>query len=286
MRTVPNDQHQTSAMISLLSTYGWNWVGIITTDGNYGLSAMNNFLSQASEKGICVAFRSILPLSVSSKDVNSAIKRTAKTIYANPKAQVIVSFAKPTHMMYLYQELKSLMLTAGENVQSMRRVWVASDSWSSSSSVNGNLSMEDIGHVVGFQFKSRPMTSFTEYLNGLVAVGQNFTANNCFLQEFYMQLNGSESLGDAEMVLKAVQTLREHTHADTVFSVEMAVTAIAQAVATSCKIRDCKTPGTLQPWEVFRSVCYCASCYQIEPYTVYIVQEIWRIWIEDNSLSH
>ncbi|XP_070823099.1 G-protein coupled receptor family C group 6 member A [Chaetodon trifascialis] len=254
MRTIPNDKHQTAAMVSLLITYGWNWVGIVTTDGNYGQSALDYFVSQTSENGICVAFKSVLPQSVTSKDVSSAITQTVETIYKNPKVQVIVSFAKPRHMMFLYQELKNQMLKAGQNIKSMRRVWVASDSWSSSSSVKGNLTLEDIGHVVGFTFKSGDLSSFNEYLSRLEAAGHDYTGNNSFMLEFYTQLNANKSSGDTELVSKAVNTLREHTHGDTIFSVEMAVNSIAQAVASICKTRDCKTPGTVQPWEVLRAL--------------------------------
>lgn len=239
MRTIPNDKHQTTAMVRLLSSYGWNWVGIVTTDGDYGRSALDNFVSQASEKGICVAFKSILPQSVTSQDVCSAISQTATTISKNPKVQVIVSFAKPTHMKYLYQELRNQALTARQKMESMRRVWVASDSWSSSSSVLGNLTLKDIGYIIGFTFKSGNLSSFSEYLSRLEADRHNYAGNNSFLQEFYM------------LVSKAVKTLREHTHSHTTYSVEMAVSAIAQAVASICRNRDCKTPGTLQPWEVF-----------------------------------
>lgn len=238
-------------MVGLLNAYGWNWVGIVTTDGDYGKSALENFASQASEMGICVAFKSILPQSVINEDVSSAITQLAKTIYKNPKVQVIVSFAKPTHMMYLYQELRNQMLKEGWNVESMRRIWVASDSWSSSSSVNGNLTLEDIGHVVGFTFKSGDMSSFREYLGRLGAAEPKHKGNNSFMQELYKKLNDSGVSGDTELVSKAVQKLNEHTHADTVFSIEMAVSAIAQAVASICRSRDCKTPGTVQPWEVF-----------------------------------
>ncbi|KAG8009726.1 G-protein coupled receptor family C group 6 member A [Nibea albiflora] len=221
MRTIPNDQHQTAAMASLLSTYGWNWVGIVTTDGNYGRSALDNFVSHASKKGICVAFKSMLPQSITSQDVTSAITAAAKTICKNPKVQVIVSFAKARHMMYLYEELKNQVLKSGGALESMRRVWVASDSWSSSSSVKGNFTLEDIGHVVGLTFKSGNLSSFSDYLDRLDAAGH--TGNNSFLQEFYMKLNSSRGSGDAMVMSEAVKTLREHTHADTVFSVEMAV---------------------------------------------------------------
>ncbi|XP_070768754.1 G-protein coupled receptor family C group 6 member A [Enoplosus armatus] len=254
MRTIPNDKHQTAAMVNLLSTFGWNWVGIVTTDGDYGQSALQHFVSQASEKGICVAFKSILPQSVTTQDAVSAITQSAKTIHKNPKVRVIVSFAKPTHMKYLYRELKSQTLLAGQDMESMKRVWVASDSWSSSNSVTGNLTLQDIGWVLGLNFKSGNLSSFMEYLSRLKAAGHNYTGNNSFLQEFYMQLNASQGSGDAELVSKAATALREHSHGDTIFSVEMAVSAIAQAVASVCRSRVCKTAGAVQPWEVLKAL--------------------------------
>lgn len=259
MRTIPNDEHQIAAMVSLLSTYGWNWVGVVTTDGNYGQSALDHFVSQASEKGICVAFKSILPQSVTSGDVCSAIMQTARTICKNPKVQVIVSFAKPTHMMYLYQELKNQTLGAGQNMKTMRRVWLASDNWSFSSYVKGNITLEDIGHIMGFTFKSGDLSSFSDYLSRLEAAGPDYIRNNKFLQEFYMHLNSSTYSGETELVSKAVNRLREHTHAGTILSVEMAVSAIAQAVVSICRSTDCKTPGKVQPWKVFASKNVCVS---------------------------
>ncbi|KAK5922824.1 hypothetical protein CgunFtcFv8_020056 [Champsocephalus gunnari] len=254
MRTIPNDRHQTAAMVSLLSTYGWTWVGVVITDGNYGQSALENFVSQASKHGICVAFKSIIPQAVGSQDVRSAITQTARTIFENPAAQVIVSFAKPTLMVYLYQELKNQMLRGGRDLKSMRRVWVASDSWSSSSSVKENIHLEDMGHVLGFTFKSGDLSSFNEYLSRLEAAGYSDTGDNVFLQELYTQLNASEGYGDTALVSKAVETLREHTHASTIFSVEMAVSAIAQALVSVCRNRDCRTPGTVQPWELLKAM--------------------------------
>lgn len=264
MRTIPNDEHQTMAMVTLLSHYGWNWVGIVTTDESYGLSALDHFVAEASEKGICVAFKSILPQSVSSQETSSAITRTAETIYKNPKVQVIVSFAKPTHMRFLYHELKNMMLNRGETVGLMRRVWVASDSWSASTLVHGNLTLDDIGYVMGFTFKSGDMTSFNEYLDRLGAAGEN-SRFNAFIEEFYMHVN--ETIGSSkedQLVRKALNILKEHVHTDLIFSVEMAVSAITQAVGTICRSRDCKTPGKVQPWQVFTCIFKASICGHLE----------------------
>ncbi|XP_060937837.1 G-protein coupled receptor family C group 6 member A-like [Limanda limanda] len=256
LRTVPNDKHQTAAMVRLLHTYGWNWVGIVTADGDYGRSALDSFVSQASAKGICVAFKSILPQSVTSHDVYSEIRATATTILNNPKVQVIVSFAKSTHMRYLFQELKHKALRAGQSIESMRRVWVASDSWSSSNPVRVNATLRDIGHVVGFTFKSGDKSSIEDYLSRLEAAGHEFTRNNPFMKELYLRLNASKGFEDTKLISEAVKNLRKHTHAATILSVEMAVSAITQTVASVCKSRDCKTPGTMQPWELLKPLLF------------------------------
>lgn len=250
MRTVPNDEHQIAAMVTLLTAYNWTWVGVVTTDGDYGRSALENFGTLASENGICVAFRIVLPESVTSHDIQSAIRDTAKTIYNNPKVQVIVSFAKPTHMVYLYQELRNEMLRVGQGPKSMRRLWVASDSWASSSSARGNLSLEEIGQVIGFTFKKGNLTSFESYLDRLGSGELSFDRNDPFIQELFTQLNGS-GYTDSELASKAAGILKQNTQADTIFSIELAVSAIAEAVASICRSRECKGPGALPPWEVF-----------------------------------
>uniref|UniRef100_A0A673B609 G-protein coupled receptor family C group 6 member A n=1 Tax=Sphaeramia orbicularis TaxID=375764 RepID=A0A673B609_9TELE len=201
LRTIPNDVHQTAAMVRLLKNHGWNWVGFVFTDGDYGKSALDNFVSQASEQGICVAFKSTLPGSLSGPDIDSAIRLAARTIYNNPKVKVIVSFSKSTHMKLLFQELSRQTLEAGDNITAMKRVWIASDSWSFS----------------------------------------NF--------ELYMQLNKSKSPWT-----EVVTSLRAHTDADIVFSIEMAVSAVAQAVASLCRSKDCKTPGSVQPWKLLEEL--------------------------------
>ncbi|XP_011483296.1 G-protein coupled receptor family C group 6 member A [Oryzias latipes] len=253
MRTVPNDEHQIAAMVTLLTAYNWTWVGVVTTDGDYGRSALENFGTLASENGICVAFRIVLPESVTSHDIQSAIRDTAKTIYNNPKVQVIVSFAKPTHMVYLYQELRNEMLRVGQGPKSMRRLWVASDSWASSSSARGNLSLEEIGQVIGFTFKKGNLTSFESYLDRLGSGELSFDRNDPFIQELFTQLNGS-GYTDSELASKAAGILKQNTQADTIFSIELAVSAIAEAVASICRSRECKGPGALPPWEVLQAL--------------------------------
>ncbi|XP_034144638.1 G-protein coupled receptor family C group 6 member A [Esox lucius] len=241
LRTVPSDLYQTQAMVQLLSNNDWTWVGVVTTDGDYGRSALDSFISHATASEICVAFKEILPDSLTSPNMISAIRQAAATIRNQTKVKVVVSFAKPTHMMYLYHELKGW----GPGSELSERVWVASDNWSSSKDVLGNIDQLDISHVVGFTFRRGDLASFYSYLMSL-SDRPDIEQNNSFLKEFYSLQNGSTGT--------AAENLKNSTNADQVLSVGMAVSAVAHAVADICSNRSCKTPGTLQPWKVLKAL--------------------------------
>ncbi|KAK1790220.1 hypothetical protein P4O66_014142 [Electrophorus voltai] len=238
-RTVPSDVHQTSAMVKLLLANQWNWVGVVSTDGDYGRSAMDSFVSQALEVGICVAFREILPDSITNKQrLHATISQTITTIHTHSKVKVVVSFAKPEHMSRLFRGLV--------RNQEDQHVWVASDNWSTYEEVLSHEDLYHIGWVVGFSFKFRDVTAFEEYL---LSLHLNSERNNSFLKELYSSFRDSHNISEANVSAITDQLIRS-TPPGVVFSIEMAVNAIAQAVAKLCSHRNCRVPGAIEPWEL------------------------------------
>uniref|UniRef100_A0A4W4FBL5 G-protein coupled receptor family C group 6 member A n=1 Tax=Electrophorus electricus TaxID=8005 RepID=A0A4W4FBL5_ELEEL len=228
-RTVPSDVHQTSAMVKLLLANQWNWVGVVSTDGDYGRSAMDSFVSQALEVGICVAFREILPDSITNKQrLHATISQTITTIHTHSKVKVVVSFAKPEHMSRLFRGLV--------RNQEDQHVWVASDNWSTYEEVLSHEDLYHIGWVVGFSFKFRDVTPFEEYL---LSLHLNSERNNSFLKELYSSFRDSHNISEANVSAITDQLIRS-TPPGVVFSIEMAVNAIAQAVAKLCSHRNSK----------------------------------------------
>ncbi|KAF4103038.1 hypothetical protein G5714_015921 [Onychostoma macrolepis] len=239
MRTVPNDEYQTHAMVQLLKENKWTWVGIIITDGDYGRSAMESFVKHTESEGICVAFKAILPDSLADQQkLNTHINKTVDIIEKNTKVNVVVSFAKSSQMKLLFQGLRR------RNVSN--KVWVASDNWSTAKNILNNINLSDIGNILGFTFKSGNVTAFHQYLKDLKFESEA-KLNNSFLEEFLKQ----PDIGNAA---NAVQKLIKSTYFDMVFSVQMAVRAIANAVAELCVKRQCKTPSAIQPWELLKQL--------------------------------
>uniref|UniRef100_A0A3P8P4G2 G-protein coupled receptor family C group 6 member A n=1 Tax=Astatotilapia calliptera TaxID=8154 RepID=A0A3P8P4G2_ASTCA len=191
MRTVPQDNHQARAISEILDNNGWTWVGVLTTDDN-----LNDYL------------------------LGKSIESTVKTIIDNENVSVIVSFAKPDHMMYIFQKLLN-------DPQGTRRIWLASDIWSQSPEILNTKkhTLSDIGTIIGITFKSGNTTKLKRYLDDLDENPSHHN-NNPFLKQ-----HGSTSS----------EKLKTMIYPSAVFSIELAVKAIAQAVEDLCTERDCKT---------------------------------------------
>ncbi|XP_066514017.1 G-protein coupled receptor family C group 6 member A-like [Hoplias malabaricus] len=245
-RTVPSDMHQTSAMVKLLQKNEWTWIGVVTTDGDYGRSALESFLSQAFQAGICVAFREVLPDSVTNeKRLESAVNRAIETLDGNTKVRVVVSFTKPEHMRCLFKAL----LNRSQSPE--QRLWVASDNWSTSQYVITHEELNRIGWVVGFSFESRDISSFQDFI-----MNMDFTREvqrNSFLRE--LSTLAYKNMGQ---VYTVADLLTNSINAGDVSSIEMAVNAIAHALAKLCTDRNCTVPGSVYPWELLPGLRNCS----------------------------
>ncbi|XP_006879072.1 PREDICTED: G-protein coupled receptor family C group 6 member A isoform X3 [Elephantulus edwardii] len=82
LRTVPSDFYQTKAMAHLIQKSGWNWIGTITTDDDYGRLALNTFAIQAAANNVCIAFKEIFPAFFSDNTIEVRINQTLEKIIA------------------------------------------------------------------------------------------------------------------------------------------------------------------------------------------------------------
>ncbi|XP_012888267.1 PREDICTED: G-protein coupled receptor family C group 6 member A isoform X3 [Dipodomys ordii] len=85
LRTVPSDFYQTKAMAHLIQKSGWNWIGIITTDDDYGRLALHTFTIQAAANNVCIAFKEVFPAFLSDNTIQVRVNQTLETIIAEAK---------------------------------------------------------------------------------------------------------------------------------------------------------------------------------------------------------
>ncbi|KAM9704122.1 G-protein coupled receptor family C group 6 member A isoform 1-T1 [Menidia menidia] len=229
MRTVPEDDHQAKAIVKILKDHNWTWVGVVTTDGEYGRYALERLRYHATKDNICFAYTAILPEFFADERLEESINSTIKSIVENRNVKVIISFAKVNHMMYVFNGVL-------EDPRGREKVWLASDNWSQSTNAlnTKTWNLSNVGTVFGITLKSGNTFKFVQFLHSL----RNEThKNNPFLEEF---LKDDKEKGIGELI--------NMTYPYSVFSIELAVTAIAQAVKDLCIRQKCNI-STLQPKE-------------------------------------
>ncbi|KAF1394134.1 hypothetical protein PFLUV_G00023350 [Perca fluviatilis] len=115
-RTVPSDQFQADALAKLVKHFGWNWIGAVRSDSDYGNNGMASFLDAARKEGICVEYSE----SLSRTQPRSRFQRVADVIRRSTST-VVVAFAAAGDLRLLLEEL---LLEP-----SPPRQWIGSEAW-------------------------------------------------------------------------------------------------------------------------------------------------------------
>ncbi|XP_062926230.1 G-protein coupled receptor family C group 6 member A isoform X2 [Mobula hypostoma] len=266
LRTIPSDSFQSKAIANLVHTFDWNWVGTIASDDDYSRSGIDDFISEAERLGICIAFREVIPFYSSDRVTTSRIKEVANTIINKTRANVIVMFARASHVIELFEIL---------GVHNLSKVWIASDSWSSNNNITRLETIHNIGDIVGFAFQKGNISKFENYMKNL---SLSLTHPNSFLKNYYMFYNsckGDQSKDidtciaderfqnyDAvtnDMQLQSQQNdfLLKNIEPGITSSIQWSVVAVAHALHTllQCNEEICQRSLDFAPWENVKSIC-------------------------------
>nr|XP_034380589.1 G-protein coupled receptor family C group 6 member A isoform X2 [Arvicanthis niloticus] len=266
LRTVPSDFYQTKAMAHLIQQSGWNWVGAITTDDDYGRLALNTFAIQAAANNVCIAFKEVLPAFLSDNTIEVRINQTLEKIIAEARVNVIVVFLRKFHVFNLFTKAIERKIS---------KIWIASDNWSTATKIITIPNVKKLGKVVGFTFRRGNMSSFHSFLQTLHMYPND---NNKPLHEFAMLFSACKHVKDgdlsqcisnysqATLTYDTTKTIENHlfkrndflwhyTEPGLIHSIQLAVFALGHAIRDLCQVRDCRKPNAFQPWEQILSKC-------------------------------
>ncbi|XP_004614059.2 G-protein coupled receptor family C group 6 member A isoform X1 [Sorex araneus] len=261
LRTVPSDFYQTKAMAHLIQKSGWNWIGVITMDDDYGRSALNAFTIQTAANNVCIAFKEVLPAFLSDNTIEVRINQTLEKIMTETQVNVIVVFLRQFHVFNLFNKAIE---------RNINKIWIASDNWSTSTKVTTIPNVTKIGKVVGFTFRRGNMSSFHSFIQNLHMFPSD---NNKVLSEYVTLLavcahvkdsdlsqcisnNSQETMTnktnkDVERIISLRKDfLWDYTEPGLVHNIQLAVFALGHAIRDLCQVRDCQSLSAFQPWEL------------------------------------
>ncbi|NXQ27804.1 CASR protein, partial [Alaudala cheleensis] len=168
LRTIPNDEHQATAMADIIEYFRWNWVGTIAADDDYGRPGIEKFREEAEERDICIDFSELISQYSDEEEIQQVVE-----VIQNSTARVIVVFSSGPDLEPLIREIVRRNITG--------KIWLASEAWASSSLIAMPEFFRVIGSTIGFALKAGQIPGFREFLKKV----HPKSTNNGFAKEFW-----------------------------------------------------------------------------------------------------
>ncbi|KAM4694109.1 G-protein coupled receptor family C group 6 member A-like [Discoglossus pictus] len=267
LRTVPSDMLLTKALVALISMFNWTYVGVISTDDDYGRSVLESLSVQFDKQLVCTAFNENIPSDVGNPGVNETIMQVISKIKTSPAHVIILALKVP-----IVKELFTEVIK-----QNITRIWISTDKWSTSREIAAMTGIESVGCILGFSFKNGEIPGFKNFLQTLQPGPK---AINAFIEEYkklrfectdeYKAYENCKSVSpnrctqsesvkfkspltcNIENISQASDDyLERNIELDGSYSSYLAVTAIAMALKNIlCSNGTCKANPSLPPWQL------------------------------------
>ncbi|XP_047646982.1 extracellular calcium-sensing receptor isoform X2 [Phacochoerus africanus] len=169
LRTIPNDEHQATAMADIIEYFRWNWVGTIAADDDYGRPGIEKFREEAEERDICIDFSELISQYSDEEEIQQVVE-----VIQNSTAKVIVVFSSGPDLEPLIKEIVRRNITG--------KIWLASEAWASSSLIAMPEYFHVVGGTIGFALKAGQIPGFREFLQ---KVHPSKSVHNGFAKEFW-----------------------------------------------------------------------------------------------------
>ncbi|XP_073402842.1 extracellular calcium-sensing receptor-like [Dendrobates tinctorius] len=153
-RTIPSDTFQSQGLAQLILYFGWKWVGLLATDNEYGQFGIQVIKQEIVQAGACVAFIEDIMIG----QPNRGAPRIVNVI-KDSSAKVVLVLSADIHFMPVVEELAKQNITG--------KIWIASESWSTSIFLNKEKFQPVLKGTIGFAFHWGQIDGFVEHLNNI-----------------------------------------------------------------------------------------------------------------------
>ncbi|XP_063785749.1 extracellular calcium-sensing receptor-like [Pseudophryne corroboree] len=258
-RTVSNDKFQSIGLAELVLRFGWSWVGLVTTDNNYGLLGIQSLKQEIMKSGTCIAFTEYSRVGQPDRNAPHIVR-----VIKESSAKVVIVFCVDVDFIPVANELLKQNITG--------KIFIGNADWSRSiilSAVNyfpilsGTLGLAGNDFLVPglnqFLSKIRPSVSIVGAWENLYweknfsckfLYGKHLTGS---LETPIKECTGEERIDDVKNSSTYINSLKYS------YATHSSVMVLAKALddARSCKTGDgpfsygtCADIWNLKPWQL------------------------------------
>ncbi|XP_058038634.1 vomeronasal type-2 receptor 26-like [Ahaetulla prasina] len=181
---VPNEMHQYTGIIQLLKHFGWNWIGILAVDDDYGDMFLQKIEPLLSQNGICYAFILKTPQKAYVDEYIHLIAMELRydQLFMDDKVKVCLIYALPPSM----ENLRIMIFVASwTSLPSLGKVWIITAHWNFESlSIQKLWDIQSFHGALSFAVRSKEPPGFQEFLH---TVRPSWVKEDNFIQNFWEQ---------------------------------------------------------------------------------------------------
>ncbi|XP_060549657.1 vomeronasal type-2 receptor 26-like [Pantherophis guttatus] len=181
---VPNEMHQYTGVIQLLQHFGWNWIGILAVDDDYGDMFLQKIEPLLFQNSICYAFILRTPPKAYLDEYIHFISMEVRydQLFMDDKVKVCLIYALSPAM----QNLRVIILVASwSSLQPLGKVWIVTSHWNFESLAIQRLwGIQSFYGALSFAVRSKEPPGFQEFLH---TVRPSWTKEDNFIQNFWEQ---------------------------------------------------------------------------------------------------
>ena len=153
-RTIPSDYHQAKALAFLVKRFGWEWIGTLQSDNDYGRNGLSAFISEVKKLGVCIAFTG----TVSRTNPQSKILEVVHLIKTST-VRVILAFVPEAD---LYPVMKEIVR---QNITGIQ--WIASEAWVTAARPSTPEMFQSFAGTIGFSVRKMAIPKLRNFLTNI-----------------------------------------------------------------------------------------------------------------------
>ena len=183
-------------MVDLVSYFQWEYVNVIFSRNDYGISASNAFSNSATKHDICIDKK----IDILSSEINAAVPDAVQTLLKSRATVAVLFMHNDAAISALFEELS-------KNNRTRKFVWISSDKWSSLQLQKTHDEFSEITKgMFSFQLHTDHVKEFDDYFSQLISSTNirnpfyhdpkyNFIYHHLYCTEYEASGSGNEDIG-------------------------------------------------------------------------------------------
>ncbi|KAM9299296.1 taste receptor type 1 member 1-like [Gastrophryne carolinensis] len=226
-RTIPSDNVQMRAMLSLLQKFNWTWVAIVGSEDVYGKQGLQDLYTLLTNNNICIPYQGLITSN------RTDIQRLLAGILQTQVNVTLVLSDAAVAKIFFSEVIKANITDA---------IWIGSEDWSAEQEIAALEGILSVGSILGVSLKQIDFQKLVDFEMSYVSSTKSKDTPGC-----YQACNECQSFTIWNMSKPSRSVMSAS------FNVYSAVYAIAHGLhgLLNCDSGECSN-DTFYPWQLLK----------------------------------